>query len=723
MGWSRWFPVLVMAAMAAALFPGAVDAQVLRSGLTEEVAVARVRWPVRIRESRPGACDGLSTADIQVSEDGESRRVTAVEPRRQATAHLLLVDVSGSMLRWLPRVRQAAENYLEGLPAGDQVALATFGEDLFLARTLAAGLSPLDARALIPEPDELRYTALWDAVDGAVRYLDGIPRRKVLILLTDGCDSMSRPGNSLQDVEERAARVPGLTIMPLVAGYGTTCGRGPYEGRALRPASRSGPERMARRTGGTIYDLRSEAQVSSTFARIRRRLDREGVVVYAREDRDPGKAHEHDDRWVRVKVSSRRRGCQVESAGARHRLVAPAEVAPAGAMKVVARDGDSVTLDVLDMVRERGALYEAVDRFILSLDRKPAHHVRRVRILVPELSHIQQPARSYSECAARGIDLALHRSSENSPLESVFMQGATFLEGREGLAAALLEQPGYGEWARRRVAEERLKKLGGRVDGGGDGDLPDGAPEPLRRFLKAPVSAAVAAPYLAAWLADVQALDVGLELDRLWCRAILNGEMADTRRRPGEEMKAAWADLRRVLGPPTEVRIRTLLVPSYDPVRRVIGFVRIHLPQTRKGEPPLGMLPAKPPAVELTARLSGLGAGETGTGLHEVRTVAYRRPHRHERKVFGSWIAPAVAPRDESWIVEMDTRWRGPGTAAKDDPVDIRLLAFRDLTGGQVCVSVVGSHSAGEEVQVPWFGDMLRQARLSCPAELFRRSE
>ena len=335
MRWPSWFRLLVMAAVAAASSARSVPAQPLRSGLTEQVSVARVRWPIRWRESRPGACAGMQVADIQVSEDGEPKRVTAVEMERQATAHLLLVDVSGSMLRWLPRVRQAAENYLEGLPSGDQVALATFGEDLFLARTLAAGLSPLDARALVPEPDELRYTALWDAVDGAVRYLDGLAQRKVLILLTDGCDSISRPENGLQAVVERAARVPGLTILPLMAGFGATCGRGPYEGRGLRPASRSGPERLARRTGGTVYDLRSMAQVSSSFARIRRRLDREGVVVYAWTERDLDRGNKNDDRWVRVRVTSRRRGCEVESAGARQRLVAEARAVPADSVTAV----------------------------------------------------------------------------------------------------------------------------------------------------------------------------------------------------------------------------------------------------------------------------------------------------------------------------------------------------------------------------------------------------
>lgn len=720
---SSWFRVLAMAALAATPASGAAPSQALRFGLTEQVAVARVRWPIRMRESRPGACAGLQAVDIQVSEDGEPREVTAVELERQATAHLLLVDVSGSMLRWLPRVRQAAENYMEGLPAGDQVALAIFGEDLFLARTLAAGLSPLDARALIPEPDELRYTALWEAVDGAVRYLDGLAQRKILILLTDGCDSMSRPENGLQDVVERAARVPGLTILPLVAGFGTTCGPGPYEGRRLRPASRSGPERLARRTGGTVYDLRSMAQVSAAFARIRRRLAREGVVVYARRESDLERYGERDSHWVRVKVRSRRRGCKVESAGAKQRLVDEVEVAHAEPMKIVAREGDSIGLEVRDLVRDRGSLYAAPGRFIVYLDRNPVHTVRQVRILLPDLSDIRKPSASFAERAARGMDLALQRSGENKPLEGVFMHGGTFLENREGLAAALLEHPEYGEWARRRVAEERLKNLARSGEQDGAPVLQEQAARSMQSLLEASVDAAAAAPFLSAWLADVQALDVARELDRRWSRKMLRETRPDIRRQLRAEVDAAWADLRRVFGPPTEVRIRTLLVPAYDPVLRVVGFVRIHLPQTRKGQPPLGMLPMKPPALELTTRLSRLGEVGESAYLQGVRTVAYRRPDRHERQVFGSWIAPTAASAEESWVVDMGTHWQRAGSVEGTDSVEIQMRAFMDLAGGWTCVALTGVEAAAEESKISWLQDTLRRARMSCPAELFSRSE
>src|SRR5262245_56065627 len=104
----------------------------------------------------------------------------------------ITIDTSGSISSdLLQKTRELAVGVLESLPAGSQVALFAFNDQsrLVLERTsdaaaIQAALGGLERAG--------KYTALYDALYDASRYLKEAPRaRKAIVLITDGLDENS----------------------------------------------------------------------------------------------------------------------------------------------------------------------------------------------------------------------------------------------------------------------------------------------------------------------------------------------------------------------------------------------------------------------------------------------------------------------------------------------------------------------------------------------------
>src|SRR5262245_47007998 len=105
---------------------------------------------------------------------------------------VLTIDTSGSIRQeWLQQITQLANGKLEAMPPGSQVAVFSFNDQSakILERTT-------DAAAVRQAIEGLqragRFTALYDALHDASRYLqDAPPARKAIILVTDGKDENS----------------------------------------------------------------------------------------------------------------------------------------------------------------------------------------------------------------------------------------------------------------------------------------------------------------------------------------------------------------------------------------------------------------------------------------------------------------------------------------------------------------------------------------------------
>jgi hypothetical protein len=161
----------------------------------------------------------------------------------------LVLDTSGSLKpAEVQRASALATGTLAALPEGSEAAVFSFDDQsrLLLAHTADARAVESAVAALHPEG---RYTALYDALFDASRYLRDLPgRRKAVVLVTDGKDE-----NSALSIEDglKVAQDTGIPVFCV--------GVGRIEERVMR--------RIAKLTSGDYLSL-EEATGPSLASRI-----------------------------------------------------------------------------------------------------------------------------------------------------------------------------------------------------------------------------------------------------------------------------------------------------------------------------------------------------------------------------------------------------------------------------------------------------------------------
>ncbi len=694
-------PAPARASGAETVAPRRAEAPPLASTLEEEARVRRIRWPVRFVPQTPGGCDDLGPAEIEVREDGVPIRPEAVERTRLDTLHVVLIDASLSMRDRLGRAVRAAGDYVRELPAQDQVMLASFSDNLVLHAPPTRDRERL-GRAL--ERVEVRMgTAFNDALYYTVRYLQARPERKVVVVLTDGCDSTSLRLHPIRLVIELAERTENLTVYPIGVDLPASC-----DPLAVRVGPADGPtqmlDRLAHRSGGRLFKLRDTAGLSLVFDDIRRRMEREGFVTYRPLPFGEGprdRADRQDERRRRVRVRSRAAGrCRVVSAGPAARIEqaagALADAAAAAYGKPPPRDSGSrvafrdwwaedgappaaghLELDpreirgrATDILGERAQLYGPISywirgKFYAVPDGRPELGPRDFRLNVPPFEQLQRdlavPEGVLLYLLERGLapfrppaDASDRRSASRRELTSDWLHGQTLLELREAFGRALYGYPGYREFAGRRAGEDyRVEIERVLADSARLRELAPDEARALRAALTTqlpPVHPEHLQRYLAEWLGDVSAYDLVVGFEGWAANRLLD------RRVPVEEtsrmlqvVDRRWGELGEWFPPPTQVRVIAPLVPAFDADRQVVGFHRILLPQVAPLGPPEDLVPEAPLGLGLVRRLLEIAAPATFDGVR-VQAIGYRHPSKRARRriVRGAQRA-GVLPTHHPW--------------------------------------------------------------------------
>ena len=221
----------------------------------QRVAVRRVRVPVGLDAKSGGSCADPDPAWVTVTEDGVEARVTGIEPiagaRRTGdvlvspTLHVLMFDTSPSMMPQLDQALEAARVYVEALRPGEATMLATFDDRFVLLQE-----PTVDRAAVLRTIEHLELglgTVLWRSIDELLTFLDAYPGRKVVAVVTDGCDSLYPEGPAPLDVIARASRTAETTFYPIALDAPQRCpGSFPLDPRVLLRGLASG-------TGGECF--------------------------------------------------------------------------------------------------------------------------------------------------------------------------------------------------------------------------------------------------------------------------------------------------------------------------------------------------------------------------------------------------------------------------------------------------------------------------------------
>ena len=151
--------------------------------------------PVSVTDASGEAVPGLKIEDFRLEEEGRRQELAVVGSADEVPLDIaLLIDASSSVRERFDFEKQAAAEFLKSvLKPKDKAAVFVIESKARLVQPLASAAEATAAVKAIPlPPSERAFTAFFDAVTEAARYLDkNAPgnHRRVIVALTDGDDT------------------------------------------------------------------------------------------------------------------------------------------------------------------------------------------------------------------------------------------------------------------------------------------------------------------------------------------------------------------------------------------------------------------------------------------------------------------------------------------------------------------------------------------------------
>lgn len=282
------------------------------STVVAEAAPQLMRLNASVVDRYGRALAGLSPADFAVTENGEARPVTEVQPSRTPFNLVLLLDVSGSVEERLDFIRKAALAFVNTASPQDRVAIVSFRDDVQLVSDFTTDRTLLAER--IKQIEAGGSTALYDALAYTLVHtlqpLRG--ERTAVVVLSDGDDNRSfvpfpqvleaavESGAVIYPIYLPSGLIPSgsapaaeASLDPVRTRYLTLTSRADEEGRRLAAVSGgvyypvTRPEELQRAYDDVVAQLRTSYTISyaSTAAlppaerRVRVRVNRDGATV------------------------------------------------------------------------------------------------------------------------------------------------------------------------------------------------------------------------------------------------------------------------------------------------------------------------------------------------------------------------------------------------------------------------------------------------------------
>ena len=275
----------------AALCTVAAQEQQIFRGKTEMVPVFVT---VTDRESR--LVRDLTQDKFEVLDNGKPQAITVFDNSPQPIRLITLVDISGSMVDYLPLLRRAVAALVKQLGPNDLARLGTFGQDVTIGPAFSRDVNELMAQLPVSAPPGTR-TPLWRGVNDAMGLFDpSAPERRVVLVLSDGKDSGPEFGKRMllpMDITKRAQEenimVYGIGMRSSLRG--APMGGGADLGAAMA-ATLPDPNlgQVALDSGGGYFELRPREDLGQTFARVMDELHSQYLIGYTPPVRD-GKSH------------------------------------------------------------------------------------------------------------------------------------------------------------------------------------------------------------------------------------------------------------------------------------------------------------------------------------------------------------------------------------------------------------------------------------------------
>ena len=235
----------------------------------------------------------LTQSDFTVLENGVPQTLRYFAKTGVPLSMALLIDTSASMADTLPIARDAAIGFVRQVTDGDLASIIDFESRVEISQELTSDIGALE-RA-ITRTGAGGATSLYNAIDMALRELSkpmpgdtgAPPRRRVIIVLSDGADTSSAV--TFDQVLDRAVRSDAVI-------YGISLGTGQQP--TVRLDGERGElilRRLARQTGGRAFFTDEAKDLARLYGQIRDELTNQYLLAYESTARADGQ-------WRRLEV-------------------------------------------------------------------------------------------------------------------------------------------------------------------------------------------------------------------------------------------------------------------------------------------------------------------------------------------------------------------------------------------------------------------------------------
>lgn len=234
------------------------------------VKVNLVNVFVTVTDSHGAPVGGLQKSNFQLLEDGEPQKIAVFDRESEMPLSIVLaVDTSLSTRRDLPLELSSARRFVQAiLRPVDSISLFQFSEVVDQLTPFISNLKQLDRAIQRVHPGAA--TALYDALYLGSQALEKRQGRKVLVVITDGGDTVSTTTykQAVREAQDAEAMVFSIIVVPIQASAGRDTG-GEH---ALIQLSED--------TGGHYFYANSVRDLDSAFRGISDALRTQYLLAY-----------------------------------------------------------------------------------------------------------------------------------------------------------------------------------------------------------------------------------------------------------------------------------------------------------------------------------------------------------------------------------------------------------------------------------------------------------
>lgn len=246
----------------------------------EKVDVDAVQVTVTVSDDAGRFVGGLPRTAFHVLEDGHPQSISYFAATDVPLELIVAVDISGSMMPSMTKLKQAVKDFLGAVPPRNEVTLLGFNDSIFALTRKTT--NPADRIKAVERLAPWGATALYDVIVRGVELLGRQIGRKALVVFSDGEDQGSHV--TLDDVERRL-QSSDVTLYMIGQGRGVSVDR-------LKKVM----ERLCAPTGGRAFTTDSIDELHGAFDELLDELSHQYLLGY-----QPLTA-KRDDAWHEIKV-------------------------------------------------------------------------------------------------------------------------------------------------------------------------------------------------------------------------------------------------------------------------------------------------------------------------------------------------------------------------------------------------------------------------------------